>query len=984
MLDVSWRWARGWVSTLSRRSVIAILCGLAAPACGSTATPRERFEAEVVPLLERYCAAAACHGVAPDAEARGERVDWTQLLFRIDGAGRLTDLDAAYAAARRAINTQEPAFSSLLRKPLGAARGGLPHLGGAVFFGDDDPAYVRLRAWIEEEAGGGEDPAPLTPLEQQFADTVQALLAAGTCMTSRCHGPTAGATPYRLDVGVGGAFSVAATRHNHLQTLALVTLDGYPLQSRLIRKAQSLGPGIVHKAPSWAAFAGPAGRVPTITDWICAERLARTGAGCAASTAAPISAFVFVRGPVAARAAFDLDDFTPGSDLWLATVGDRGLAPVALEDLTAALHPGRAVDIRDPAVSRDGRRVVFAMRTAVDQGHHLWVLDLATRAARQLTAGNGPLPGGGMATDRDPTWGPDETIWFASTRAGVVADQGRLLDAELYSLVLDTGAVRRWTFTPHVERKPGFLDLGEEAGGEVAFTALRDASPSTARAHTCRFPPSMRTEYHPHFGLSPAATYFDDLRELPDGRYVSVVGDLPAVWSSGGLAVIDRSLGPALDDRGGAAEPALERYAPSVVRLPGDGAYRDPAPLPDGRILVAHQRSPFDPADPTAVFAPRIEVLELRERADGAGPTVAGVEVLLEEPGVALTDPEPVSVRGPVRVDGVTLPPAAGTTAVFRHQGLPMTDALLANLSPSGVKRPRTDLRAVRLIEHLPLTPAQRRIVPPEDTWFGVAGATSVALGSRGPARVLAELPLEADGSFQALVPVGVPFRIQALDAAGVAVGAAHDRWFYALPGQVLTQGVSAAIGTARYGAMCAGCHGDPEGVAGRAPAMEEPDTLTGASLSLARFARQDPRRPIEPAELGWQTRLAIDFRRDVQPILDRHCVACHTGKAAAAGVDLSATPTRHFTRAYEHLLRPGTGSGGGRAYVDDVDGRADRSYLIELLTGVERAAPRALRSPGIAHPDAGASVTDEERLVLVRWIDLGATFVGVVPDGAP
>ncbi len=49
---------------------------------------------------------------------------------------------------------------------------------------------------------------------------------------------------------------------------------------------------------------------------------------------------------------------------------------------------------------------------------------------------------------------------------------------------------------------------------------------------------------------------------------------------------------------------------------------------------------------------------------------------------------------------------------------------------------------------------------------------------------------MASDGSFQARVPAGVPFRLQALDGSRMAVGAMHDRWFYTLGGQVLTQGV--------------------------------------------------------------------------------------------------------------------------------------------------------------------------------------------------
>lgn len=555
-------------------------CLAALVGCSRAPTARDVFESRALPVLESTCAAATCHGVAPDAEARGERVDWNQLFFRLSSSGAIADPAQAYEAAKRRINTTEdPAFSSLLRKPLAVASGGVGHLGGGNFWSPEDPGYRALHEWIALEAGGGEDPEPLTERERLFADTVQPVLVEATCMTSRCHGPTAGSIPYALDIGYEGRFPAAATRHNYEQTLRMLALDGYPLMSRVLRKAQAPGPGIIHKGMNFDFFSGnPGGGVLAVASWACAERRARTGHDCASPGEPPMSGFVFIRGPITPRHAFDLEPFTPGSDLFLAPVGDATLVPGGVENLTAALHPSGPADVREPAVSRDGERVVFSMRTRSEEGHHLWLLDLRTREARQLTFGNERLPGGGLATDRDPTWGPDDTIWFASTRAGDVADQGRLLDAEIYSLDLATSEMRRWTYTPHVERKPVFFDVGDEAGGEVAFSALRDAIPDQARAHVFRFPPSMSTEYHQHFGITTVQTFLYDMRELPDGRYTGVVGDLPAPWESGALAIVERNFGPEINERSAVQEPANADAASAGSK--GSRTCRPPASRP--------------------------------------------------------------------------------------------------------------------------------------------------------------------------------------------------------------------------------------------------------------------------------------------------------------------------------------------------------------------------------------------------------------------
>lgn len=959
--------------------VSAVLVAALVVACGEGGSPREEFRAHVVPVLEARCASPACHGVAPDAEARGEVIDWGQLHYRLDRSGRLVDLDAAYSTTKRAIDTTEPDASSLLRKPLGVEAGGVSHLGGKSFFGPSDPGYRAVREWVAGERGGGEDAEPLDELERRFEQEVQPVLIAGTCLTSTCHGPAAGSIPYQLDPGIGGRLPVSATRHNYDLTLRMVTLDGFPLLSRVVRKAQPLGAGIPHKGLNFDFFQGePGGGLEAIAGWICAEREARVGAGCAETSAPPVSGFVFVRGPVAPAHPYDVTTFAPGSDVWLARVTGASLAPAALENLTAVLHPDGPADVRDPAVSRDGKTLVFAMRTRADEGHHLWTLDLDRREARRLTAGNARLPGGALATDRDPSFGPGGSVWFVSTRAGVVDESGALVDADVYSLDPTTGHVRRWTHTPHVERRPVFYDLGDEAGGEVAFGALRATLPGRARAHVFRFPPSLSTEYHQHFGITPVETMVHDLRELPDGRYAGIAGSLETRWELGSLAIVDRNLGPEINARAASSSPALERYVPPMVLLEPSGGFRDPAPLADGRILVARQPDPFDPTDPAAPFAPRIELVALRERADGSGPSLETTTVLVEEPGVALTDPEPVAARAPVFVEEEPLPEEGARPALVRHQGMPMIDALLANLPPSGTKQPLGGIAWVRLVEHSPSTPEARHPISVP----GEPGATTVSLTGHGAARVLAELPVAPDGSFHAEVPPNVPFRLVALDASRMAIGTVQDRWFDVAPGQALLQGISTAGGLGLYGTRCASCHGDAAGST-HPPLQASPDIVSGASLSLARFDRQNPRHPLAPAVTGDATRISVDFRRDVQPLLEGACLGCHSGAGAAGGLALDPAPTEHFSLAYERLVAPGARSGGGRDWVDATEGRARRSHLVELLTGRELEAPGTLARPGTPHPAEHAghvALGEEELLAVIRWIELGAAYVGSAP----
>jgi hypothetical protein len=372
-----------------------------------------------------------------------------------------------------------------------------------------------------------------------------------------------------------------------------------------------------------------------------------------------------------------------------------------------------------------------------------------------------------------------------------------------------------------------------------------------------------------------------------------------------------------------------------------------------------------------------IAVITLVEAVDGTGPAIVEMVTLVDEPGVSDFDPEPIYSRRPIPATDEFDGDPTASTGTLNHQGLPMIDALLTNLYPSGEKLPRDDFHYVRLIEAIPTTPDQRLPVPASETRDSVEGATSVSLGVHGPSRVLAEIELAADGTFHAEIPAGIAWRIQGLNEDGMAVGTTHNRWFDLHPGQVIPQGIS-GVNPNHYASRCAACHGaadgDPESV------FIEPDVMTTASLTLSRYEDLNPRRPLAPPVTGDETRIEVDFQQDVQPILDTSCtLGCHEGAEPAGGLSLTSDSTTWFNDAYETLLADGDASGGGKAWVNEPDGSAVSSYLVELLTGQELEAPGNIPLPGVPHPEelGEPALNDEELLTVIRWIDLGATWVG-------
>lgn len=965
-----------------RRLVVAAVL---LSACGGPG-PRERFAAEVLPVLERRCLSGDCHGVAPGAEAAGDHVDRRFFYIDVDAAGRTRDVEAAYRITKTRINTAErPEWSSLIRKALRPEAGGLPHAATWAFASLDAPDCRVVLDWIASERDGGEG-APwddLAPLERVFADSVLPVLRDRGCMQGGCHGPPAfgGAELAPPMLGAGGAFSVAEARRNHATARRHLALAGDVLRSRLLAKAMPLGAGgVLHRGGNDGFFTGPDDPgARAIAAWAAAEQAAVLGGP------PRVEGVLFVRGPALPRKLTDLGEYRPGSDVWLYP----GLAPGAqARNLTAAAHPAGPADVRDPAVSHDGRRVLFAMRVSEDDSHNVYEMALDGSGLRQLTFDRGALPGGGkdetgyplQVVNRWPLYGPGGRIYFVSNRAGEADETWTGLDLDVWALRPGEEPVRL-THTPTPELAPAFLAVGE-LRGTLAFTTLRRTG-AEVRGPVFRFPPDRspahpQPDYHPHFGQTAPAAITWGLRELPDGRNVAVLLDHDNLWQGGALAVIERQLGPDLDAaRVPQASVPGFRHALSLVDpaasagkdSPG-GMYRDPAPLPDGRLLVAHARGPLDLASPHAGAAPdtAIHVATLGTRADGAA-TLAALEPLVDAPGLADDQPAVVAARPEEDEHHADAWDPERPTALLRHSGVPAVHAVLHSLPPVGARPVAADAPLARLIGMGPVPLAGTARVDPAAVANGDRASSRWSNGVHGPSHVLAELPLEADGSFLAEIPARTPLRVQLVDRDGLAVQPQSWSWLSALGGETVPQGVPAE----RYPRLCAGCHGALDGQAGHA-LPDALDAVTSASMTLAAYQDLDPRRPRAPVVVA-PAAGDFDFGRDLGPVLVRSCAlaGCHAGPAPAGGLALVPTPTPHYDAAYEALQAFGEGSTGGKRYLDERGASARGSYLAEKLLGRELDAPRALTAP--CPPPGAAPLDPAEVRAFLRWMDLGAIY---------
>lgn len=951
-----------------------------------------------MPILEQRCANTSCHGAlqgAADQQLDAQR--W--LTFTVDGSGRIVDTAGALSSVKAKISTEKAAYSSFLRKTLPIAEGGKYHYQGSVFGSRSDPDFTTLSDFastITDGTEGATEP-PLSAEEQRFASDVYPFLIDRGCATATCHGSLMFGGTVFSSPAIPGTLELprAELRATYREARRNLSLWGDPMCSRLVAKILPLERGgIPHKGGNDMFFASDveAGRDPRSSDavqkivaWLGAERAATLGKDAPAWSKSP--PIVFVGGPLPAAGPFDVQPYTPGTNLYRLDPPYTG-APVNLTNAAAS------ADVRDPAVSHDGKTLVFSMRTSAADAHNLYVVGVDGKGLRQLTKDQAAGPGGAVIGNFAPVFGPNggfsppgapapERIYWSSTRAGDASDVVATQNADLYAMDVDGTNVERLTYTVVPEVTPTFLSTGEFQG-TLAYT-LRRSAEGGYKGVIFRFPVDhnrayhVQPEAHPHFGMSEAPRVFYRLRELPEGRAAVVLLDQKNVWRGGQLALLERQFAVEVPD-GQEAKATLPGFRHALTVLtpdasregPSNGLWRDPVGMPDGSLVVARASGSIDLADPKA--SPRTELVRIVLDADRttSRPAVKSTDVIFSDPKMAASQPVVVYARPQEDLQHERAWSSDDAPATLVHSGLPVIEAVLAELPPLAPRTLRQDIAFMRAVVPLSVAGAvDTTPVPAAETRFGMVGATKASLTGRMPLFAAAEVPPASDGSLAAHIPAKVSVRVVTLDADHLAVGALQHQWYATLPGERFPVGIPQSS----YNATCGGCHGALDG---KPQSVLNPPTdfITQASVTASLYEGSDRRIPKDLPTVGPSLFVLVDFMKDVTPILDAKCATsgCHSGGSPAGGLSLTSAKTQHYTDAYESLLAPGDGSAGGFQYVDATGYRARGSYLAERIMGKEYEAPHAL---GRACPPTGPALTPEEKVTLVRWIEYGAAFVG-------
>jgi len=273
----------------------------------------------------------------------------------------------------------------------------------------------------------------------------------------------------------------------------------------------------------------------------------------------------------------------------------------------------------------------------------------------------------------------------------------------------------------------------------------------------------------------------------------------------------------------------------------------------------------------------------------------------------------------------------------------------------------RGTIKYLRILEEVPRPWAVRK------TWFkddrdGMAHS-AIGDGFLGLKVQYGVVPVEEDGSAHFLVPAMRNIYLQALDKDCLAIQTERTYVHY-MPGEVRS---------------CVGCHELPN---------QAPERRDAAPTALSHAPSMPMPQPGETAAAK-----PFDYQRQIQPIWDRHCVDCHSGPKAKAGLNLSGDPVGVYSASYYALIKRGKGKLqllGNRKPRNENVGSAGIEYLPPYTLGALTSPLAAMLSKGrisLRNPELQAcadklaerhkhvKLTPSEFLRLTNWLDVNCPF---------
>jgi len=610
--------------------------------------------------------------------------------------------------------------------------------------------------------------------------------------------------------------------------------------------------------------------------------------------------------------------FTPGASLCILEMdGIYGKVRTLIADANGV--------IRDPDVSYDGQRILFAWKKSDRKDdYHLYEMDAASGEIRQLTFGLG-------FADYEGAYLPNGDIIFNSTRCVQTVDCWWTEVSNLYTCDKDGGALRRLSFDATHTNFPTVTPDGRvlytrweyNDRGQLYPQPLFQMNPDG----------TGQTEFYGNNSWFP--TTILHARGIEGSTKVVAIATGHHTSQFGKLIIIDPAKGRQENNGVQLIAPIRPTEAVRVDRYGQKGQlFQYPYPVSKTVYLVASNS--FGPVK-QRLF--RIYLVDIDGRR----------ELLTWDSNISCNQPTPLATRPVPHVRPSMVDYSRKTGTYYMHD-------IYAGDGLKGI--PRGTIKKLRVIG-LEFRAAGVGSNGNDGPAGGALVSTPISInnGSWDVKHVLGNATVYHDGSACFEVPARTPVYFQALDAKGHAVQNMRS-WSTLQPGESFS---------------CVGCH-------------ESKNSTPSANLSttLAMKAGIEKLKPFYGPARGFS------FIKEIQPVLDRHCISCHSDRQKVLDASMESVQSQgQQQRAFSLLATVNEDKGAKRLWADSYLALTQKGKPNRLVNWLNAQSVPSMLPPYFAgatrselitmleNGHMGVKISQQEMEKIACWIDLLVPYCG-------
>ncbi len=534
----------------------------------------------------------------------------------------------------------------------------------------------------------------------------------------------------------------------------------------------------------------------------------------------------------------DYRRYVPG-----ARIEVRNLSTGETRDILASEEFAQA-DVVGLDLSYDAKQIAFAMQRGGDDRHyHIYTANVRADengdyGIRQLTFGD--------RDDMQPIWLAGNKIAFitnqAYTEMGTRADEynhGRDV-TQLATITRDGGDADRKLCSQNLSHTVNLFAMKNGKVGYSRWEHLENMNDLKVFAANpdCTKMVAVAGQHDKYWN-----SLIQMQETLDQNVFVGIATSRESTIHAGALMRVDvRSEDdPKVLDK---EKPTYEVLTPGVPldQSPAPqnvGRYRAPAVLPDGRILVSWARGFVNDLDELSASPPDFG-LYIFNTETRQNELVVNHEDSWELHGRAIAPrQEPPILASAQTSDDATLPLRLGSVDVTQTSLYDLHGRTISGAQFDGTPTDEALRSAVkvRIIEGFSSEAA------PGVSMFGLTMAEGAAL--------LGEAPVHEDGSWLADIPPYVPVHLQPVDEFDLMINN-QPTWIQGMPGETR---------------VCGGCH----------ERRTEPFAPGDGPLTLAAADPEDFTMPVsERREYPWANATAGNEASEIQRLLSQKCASCH------------------------------------------------------------------------------------------------------------